>query len=204
MKAILFFFLFTLGITAQNRPLKEGDLIFQNLNCGPMCEAINTVTQGYNEMDFNHMGMVFKQDNEWYVIEAAGEAVRKTPVSVFLTYTDNPMYLARLKSEYQHLIPKAIDFAKSQIGVPYDNDFIYNNGKYYCSELIYDAFLQAYQKPFFQLYPMTYKEPQSNNYFPVWVQHFSSLGIEIPEGKPGCNPGGMSKDEKIDILGIIR
>ena len=46
---------------------------------------------------------------------------------------------------------------------------------------------------------MTYKEPKSNNFFPIWVEHFKKQGIEIPEGKPGCNPGGMSLDEKISL-----
>jgi len=169
-----------------------------------MCDAINAVTSGYHEMDFNHMGMLYKEQNEWYVIEAAGVAVRKTKLTDFLTYTDKPMYHARLKKKYQSLIPKAIQFAKDQIGVPYDNDFLYGNGKYYCSELIYDAFLNAYGQPFFQLYPMTYKEPNSDAFFPIWIEHFSNQGIEIPEGKPGCNPGGMSKDQKIAILGIIK
>jgi len=46
---------------------------------------------------------------------------------------------------------------------------------------------------------MTYKEPKSDNFFPVWTAHFAKRGIEIPEGKPGCNPGGMSLDKKITL-----
>jgi len=204
MKKLLLLLLWPIWLTAQTSDLKEGDLIFQNLNCGPMCDAINAVTSGYKEMKFNHMGMVFKENNEWYVIEAAGEAVRKTKVTDFLTYTKEPMYWARLKKEYNYLIPKAVAFAKEQIGVAYDNDFLYDNGKYYCSELIYDAFLKAYGKPFFQLFPMTYKEPHANQFFPIWITHFAKQGIDIPEGALGCNPGGMSKDPKINILGVIQ
>ena len=111
--------------------------------------------------------------------------------------------MGRLKKEHEHLIPAAVKFAYDQIGVPYDNDFIYNNNKYYCSELIYDAFLHAYGKPFFTLYPMTYKEPKSKDYFPIWVEHFKTQGIDIPEGQLGCNPGGMSLDPKIKILGSL-
>src|SRR5690606_2062329 len=109
-------------------------------------------------------------------------------------------YLGKLKDEFQYLIPNAIAFSEEQLGVPYDNDFIYDNGKYYCSELIYDAFLFANgNQPFFELFPMTYKEPNSENLFPIWVKHFKKQNIEIPEGKPGCNPGGMSLDEKITL-----
>lgn len=32
---------------SQNVKLKTGDLLFQSMNCGPLCEAINEVTEGY-------------------------------------------------------------------------------------------------------------------------------------------------------------
>ena len=166
-----------------------------------MCDAINAVTNGYNNNDFNHMGLVVKTaKNEYFVYEAIGNAVVKTPLKNFFAYTKNPVYVGTLKRKYVYLLSKAIPFCEEQLGVPYDDDFLYDNGKYYCSELIYDAFKFANNnKPFFKLFPMTYKEPESDNFFPVWVEHFAKRGIEIPEGKPGCNPGGMSLDKKITL-----
>ena len=197
---IVFCLILNTNISAQNQKLENGDLLFININCGPMCDAINTVTEGFENNDFNHMGMVITENNEYFVYEAIGKAVVKTPLKTFVSYTKEPIYIGKLKDEYQYLIPDAIAFSEKQIGVPYDNDFIYNNEKYYCSELIYDAFLLANNnKPFFKLFPMTYKEPNSDNFFPIWIEHFDKQNIEIPEGKPGCNPGGMSLDEKIDI-----
>ena len=205
MKRYLLFLLLstTTLLYAQKIKVKHGDLIFQNLTCGPMCEAINAVTHGYDGLSFNHMGLVVEEQGVLWVIEAAGEAVRKTRLRDFIQYTKYQMFVGRLKKEHEHLIPAAVSFSYQQIGVPYDNDFIYNNGKYYCSELIYDAFLHAYGKPFFTLYPMTYKEPKSKNFFPIWVEHFKKQGIDIPEGQLGCNPGGMSLDPKIKILGSL-
>ena len=188
------------GNYAQNKVLKNGDLLFININCGPMCDAINAVTEGFEGKDFNHMGMIISENKEYFVFEAIGKEVVKTPLKKFISYTKEPIYLGRLNDEFQNLIPEAIAFSEKQLGVPYDNDFIYDNGKYYCSELIYDAFLFANgNQPFFKLFPMTYKEPNSNNFFPIWVEHFKKQGIEIPEGKPGCNPGGMSLDNKINL-----
>lgn len=185
---------------AQNNTFKNGDLLFINISCGPMCDAINAVTQGYNNEKFNHMGIVVVENNQPFVYEAIGDAVVKTPLNSFLKYTNQSIYLGQLKPEYQNLIPDALEFSKKQLGVPYDNDFIYNNEKYYCSELIYDAFLHANQgKPFFELFPMTYKEPNSNVFFSVWETHFKKQGISIPEGQLGCNPAGMSLDSKITI-----
>ena len=50
--------------------------------------------------------------------------------------------------------------------------------------------------------PMTYKQPGTNDFFPAWVEYYNELGKPIPEGLPGCNPGGMSVSDKIEIVGI--
>lgn len=202
-KFILFFlFIFSWNFS-QNVQLKDGDFIFQSMNCGPLCEAINEVTEGYKGIDFNHMGMVYTKNDNIYIIEASGNAVKITLLSTFKSYTNKPMYVGRLKNRFQKYIPKAISFSLKQIGTPYDDAYLYNNGSYYCSELIYDAFLEAYKKPFFQLFPMTFKSPKSNTFFEVWVDYYQKLNMEIPEGKLGCNPGGISTSKKLKIIGKL-
>lgn len=201
MKKWLFLF-FTSFITfAQSPKLQNGDLLFINIECGGMCDAINAVTSGYKKMDFNHMGIVTSTNGtDFFVYEAIGKAVVKTPVTTFLSYTKKPVYVGKLKKKHRKLIPGVLAFCESQLGVPYDDDFLYNNGKYYCSELVYDAFRSAnHNNPFFQLFPMTYKEPGSEHFFQIWIEHFAQRGIEVPEGKPGCNPGGISLDKKIKL-----
>lgn len=198
MKNLTIFLFITISTFAQKSDLKNGDLLFININCGEMCDAINAVTQGFDSKDFNHMGLVILENKEIFVFEAIGESVTKTPLSTFLKYTKETIYVGRLKNKYKKLIPEALIFCQNNLGVPYDDDFLYDNGKYYCSELIYDAFLHANnEKPFFTLFPMTYKEPHSDSFFPIWIKHFANQGIEIPENEPGCNPGGMSLDKKI-------
>ena len=200
MKYFILFILFSVTTFGQSDSLKTGDLIFQNIDCGEMCEAINAVTEGFEGNDFNHMGMVIKQNDKIFVLEASGEEVKLTSWEKFAKYTEKPMFVGRLLPEYQHLIDQAVTFGLQQIGMPYDNDFLYDNGKYYCSELIYDCFLAANNdQPFFKLFPMTYKAPGSEDFFPVWITHFTTQNIDIPEGKPGCNPGGISLDEKIMV-----
>lgn len=184
--------------------LKTGDLIFQDMDCGPLCDAIEAVTEGYDSHDFSHMGLVYIQKDTIYIIEAAGTKVRLNPLSSFSKNTRKPMYVGRLKSKYQKLIPAAIAFSLQQMGVPYDEEYVYDNGKYYCSELIYDAFKSANKnKPFFQLFPMTYKKPGTDDFFPAWKTYYEEIGKEIPEGKPGCNPGGMSTSDKLTIIGTL-
>jgi len=204
MKKLLTFFLFlSFGVFSQKLTLKSGDLLFQSMNCGPLCEAINEVTSGYQGRDFSHLGLVYLKNDSIYVIEAAGTEVKITPFETFKTYTTEKMFVGRLKRKYRALIPEAIAFALQQIGVPYDEEYVYNNGKYYCSELLYDAFLHANKKPFFELFPMTFKSPKSNEFFEVWAEYYKKLHMEIPEGKPGCNPGGISTSAKLKIIGTV-
>jgi|SRR5690606_5654017 len=202
-KLILFFLLVFYWNFSQNIQLKNGDFIFQSMNCGELCDAINQVTEGYKGIDFNHMGMIVIQNDSILVLEASGSEVKLTPLDTFKSYTNQTMYIGRLKKRHQKLIPNAINFGLQQLGTPYDDAYLYNNESYYCSELIYDCFLKANGKPFFKLYPMTFKAPGSNDYFEAWTAYYQKLNIEIPEGKPGCNPGGISTSKKINILGIL-
>jgi hypothetical protein len=204
MKALFFFLLATSGLWSQNLKLQDGDLLFQDMDCGPLCDAIEAVTEGYKGNDFSHMGMVYHRNDTIFIIEAAGSAVRLSTLEKFSKNTKKPMYVGRLKKEYSKLIPSAIAFSLQQMGVPYDDEYVYNNGSYYCSELIYDAFKAANKNiPFFELRPMTYKQPGTNAFFPAWVEYYKSIGKTIPEGQPGCNPGGISTSGKIDIVGKI-
>jgi hypothetical protein len=198
---ILFLILLTASIFTKAQQYQTGDFLFQNLDCGELCDAIEAVTEGYNGQKFSHIGLVYMRDDSVYVIEAIGENVHLTPIIDFLERGDNPIVHARLKKLYANLIPEAIQFSLTQLGIAYDDPFLYNNGKYYCSELIYDAFAFANNnKPFFVLEPMTFKQPHSNDYFPVWIDYYKKLNMDIPEGKPGINTGGISRSNKIEIV----
>lgn len=90
----------------------------------------------------------------------------------------------------------------------YDDEFIYDNGKYYCSELIYDIFKEANNGvPVFELEPMTFKSIKSKEYFPVWVDYYKKLNFPIPQDSLGINPAGISRFEKMKIvkrLGLVQ
>jgi hypothetical protein len=199
---VIFLFGWSLLFAQTKIDLKDGDLIFQDMDCGPLCDAIEAVTEGYNGNDFSHMGLVYYRNDTLYIIEAAGKAVRLNTFEKFSKNTTKPMYVGRLKKQYRKLIPQAIAFSVKQLGVPYDDAYVYNNGSYYCSELIYDAFKNSNKgKPFFELFPMTYKKPGTTDFFPAWVDYYKQIGKPIPEGQPGCNPGGISVSDKIEIIG---
>lgn len=185
---------------------QTGDLLFQDIDCGELCDAIESVTPGIGDKHFSHVGLVYALGDSVYVVEAIGAGVQLTPLPSFLTRQldtqGHPkVIVGRLKKQYQSLHNKAIAFALKQLHTPYDDEFIYNNGKYYCSELIYDAYQNANGGvPFFNLYPMTYKNPNTGKTLKAWKQYFKKIKHKIPEGKKGCNPGSIAVDGAVDIV----
>ncbi len=194
MRILLFsisFFLFISTNSAQTTipKLKEGDLVFQDLDCGPLCDAIEAVTEGYQGRDFSHVAIIVKINNEMRAVEAIGSYVKSTSIdSLFLRCPNPNKYLAmRLHPEYLHLINPACKYAISTIGKPYDDRFILNNDSLYCSELVFNAY------HIFDLQPMTYKDPVKGHFFPAWIDYYKSLHAFIPEGLMGINPGLISR-----------
>jgi hypothetical protein len=188
---------------------QEGDILFQDSDCGPFCEAIEKVTTGYKGARLSHVGMLIKINGEWKVIEAISKGVVLTPLDSFLirAYDDagNPKVLVgRLQDEFKPLISDAKVYMLSLVGHEYDDVFDINNDRYYCSELLYEGFKSANQgKDVFHLFPMTFKDPDTKLTFNIWEYYFKELNCKIPENELGLNPGGISRSDKIDIIKIL-
>jgi hypothetical protein len=188
------------------KDLRAGDLIFQDLDCGALCEAIEKVTEGAGGKDFSHLGLVVASGDTLAVVEAIGSAVQLTGIQKFIQRSKTPdgklkIVVARLKPRWQHIATGATVAAKGMIGVPYDDTFLPDNSRLYCSEMIALAFQGANQgEPFFIQTPMTFKDPDTGQFFPTWVEYYQKLGMPIPEGLPGCNPGGLSMDRKLELI----
>jgi hypothetical protein len=188
--------------------LEEGDLLFQNLDCGALCDAIETVTEGIDGKDFSHCAMVVSINDTLQVVEAIGDKVQINSLKNFFarsgdTASIQNITVARLKQNFKPLIVNAANYAKQQIGQPYDNEFLLENGNWYCSELLHEAFKEANNKSdFFDLEPMTFKDPKTNKFFPAWIDYYNKLNVVIPEGQPGINPGLISRSDKIQIIKI--
>lgn len=187
--------------------LQEGDLLFQDVDCGPFCDAIEKVTVGFQGADLSHVGIVIiNESGEWQVIEATTKGVIVTPISGFLEKSldknGKPKVLVgRMKEEYKYLIPEAKKYAQQLLGKNYDDVFDVSNDSYYCSELVYEAFKFANgDVPIFILYPMTFVDPDTKQTFGIWADYYRNLGVQIPEGELGLNPGGISRSDKLDIV----
>ncbi|MGQ9847296.1 MAG: YiiX/YebB-like N1pC/P60 family cysteine hydrolase [Bacteroidales bacterium] len=190
----LFFFYHL--INAQKLNLKEGDLLFQHLMCGDFCQAIEKVTPAYQNMHFTHVGILIKDEqNQWVVAEAISKGVCLTKLDTFIHRSGKKnIFVGRVKPEYKIPTLKEI---KKFLGKPYDTAFNIYNDAYYCSELVYNLYLDNNGKPIFQLSPMTFKDPETNEYLPAWINYFNDLNMPIPEGELGLNPGSMINSKEL-------
>ena len=196
--------------------LQLGDLLFQDLDSSPLCDAIEIVTPGYKNANLSHIGIVIELGNPYCInanyvyddniriLEAIPNNVKTTRLDSFLnrSYDTNnkpKVIVGRLKKEYRYTIQDGIRFLNSKIGEEYDDYFLINNEKYYCSELIHDAFITD---SIFNMLPMTFIDPNTNKTMNIWKDYYNKLDVEIPEGKSGINPGIMSISEKIEIVHI--
>ena len=115
--------------------LQVGDILFQDLDCGPPCEAIEAVTSGYNGAQLSHNGIITEikgnKFSQIFVVEAIGERVVKTPLDNFLKRS-NKVIVGRLKPDYTYMISDAINYIENSIlGKPYDYIFDLENDTYY-------------------------------------------------------------------------
>jgi hypothetical protein len=205
--SIAFIFANCQPVPESNFQLKEGDLLFQDSDCGAFCDAIEAVTQGIDDYDFSHVGLVMKSDDGTLkVMEAITKGVVLTELDSFLnrSFDKNQqpkVIVGRLKSEYTALIPDAIQFIHSKMDATYDFVFNIENDSFYCSELIHLAFETANnQTPIFDTPPMTFKSPDTDSTFAIWVDYFNDINQPIPEGEIGLNPGSMSRSPYISIV----
>ena len=175
---------------------RTGDFLFQDLDCGPLCDAIEAVTPGLDGRHFSHVGLVEVRGDSTFVWEAisAGGVVR-TPLARFVARVPEPAALVHMRLTPKHavLVPAALRFCESVHRTPYDAVYLLDNDAYYCSELLYDAFRFANGgTAVFELHPMTFKAPATGSFDPAWVTYYQDLGRAIPEGELGCNPGGLA------------
>jgi len=191
---------------ADTSKLQSGDLLFQDLQCGALCDAIELVTSGVLGSHLSHVGIIEKAANgRVYLIEAYGNVARTPIVTVLNRHIDkkgNPAVLiGRVREKYTYLLDSALIRAQLSIGLPYDDAFILKNGHYYCSELVYDSYkFPAIDSSLFVVAPMTFKDPKTGNFLPTWINYYHDLHLPIPEGEPGINPGLISRSDKLHIL----
>ncbi len=179
--------------------LLEGDLLFSAPAQG---NAITAVTSGTDGLPIDHVGIVHyvggKPDLA-YVIEATGAGVVLTPVDTFLCRNASVVG-GRLTVPFD--VSLSMARALNYVGRPYDYYFDPGDSAIYCSELVQICYVDSQSHPVFSTIPMSFHDA-SGRVTDYWRQHYNKVGLEVPEGAPGTNPGEMSRRPEITILGLI-
>ena len=204
MNRYILFFLIPFFFSCAKQSFQVGDIFFQDLDCGPPCQAIEAVTSGYQGAQLSHCAIITSvgtSNHDTILTEAIGETVTQTTLHDFLNRS-NKVFVGRLIDKYQYMIPDAITYIQTDLnGKPYDYIFDITDDTYYCSEIIYEGLKKADNtQELFSLKPMTFNEPGTDMPFVHWVDYYEDLGQPIPEGELGLNPGGMSRSDAIEII----
>lgn len=190
--------LLMIGLPAFSRTnWKEGFLLFQRLECGSLCAAIQAVTPSYQNIGFNHAAIVSKKGDSLGVVEAIGNRVQWTPLHQFLNRRAGSepakVMVGIPAGPWRRAARKAARLAQTYLERPYDVKYLPDSINMYCTEVIYFSFQAVLgDRSPFGLQPMSFKNKSSGKTDFGWEQYYRDLGMEVPEGVPGCNPGQYS------------
>jgi len=180
--------------------VESGDLIFLDLDCGPLCDAMAEVTReqfGGEGPRLTHVGIVEVRDGTPFVWEAwPGKGVVRVPLRLFLgrvkggEEAPGGFYVGRLDPSRRALAGPALDRVKAASGLPYDPAFSWDGPGMYCSKLVALAFADP---SLLRPRPMFFGREGSRSR-EVWREYFAARGMEIPDGEPGVSPLGIYLD----------
>lgn len=169
------------GQQHDHQSVERGDLLFFEDTAG-MGSAVSESTGNYT-----HVALVETVGDTLWIIDATPRhGVSRHPISL---ETSNPtIYRLTIPFDTSAVIARA----KSFIGHPYDNAFLPDNGALYCSELVYECYLDSTGNHLFEAQPMNWRDKKGK--LPeYWQKHFEALGMPVPERVPGTNPTDMSR-----------
>lgn len=141
-----------------------------------------------------HVGIIEGSNDSLFVIDAAPKTgVSRRELNEFLeAQRDEEGRMPNIKIMQLKDQRGALDFvakAKMLVGAEYDFTFLPDNGKYYCSELVYECY-QRNGKPIFEAAPMNFRNADGE-FDAYWVELFERQGMEIPQGVLGTNPNDL-------------
>lgn len=101
---------------------------------------------------------------------------------------------AKIDSEID--LDECVQRAEEMLGLPYDWSYLPGNGKIYCSELVYESFVDRGGRHIFTARPMNFRD-SGGNLPEFWSDLFAKLGEKVPEGIPGTNPNDLARETSL-------
>ena len=175
---------------------QDCDLIFQIAGTTNFSKAITDATAHRDNVKLDHVGLIFTENDTTKVIEASAKhGVEITTLKEFIGKAVAGYVIKRASVAFAS--SDIIQRAKTHLGKPYDWSFRPDNGKMYCSELIYECFRNLKGERIFHAQPMNFRD-ENGNMPQFWTDMFQNLGETIPEGVDGTNPNDLSKEAVLE------
>lgn len=168
-----------------------------------MAGAVTAATGRGEALNFTHVAIVTGREADSVLEATSPEGVRMQPLEAFLNSAERiggrPAVVAmRLRDTAG--VAAAVERARRCVGLPYDYSFLPGNGKYYCSELVYENYLHPDGSPRFETRPMNFRAPDGT--MPrYWTELFERLGEPVPQGVAGTNPNDMAREASLQAIG---
>ena len=201
MKRLIYMsLLFVVAMTACNKAPYEpykGDLLFVvGEESSEFSEAITKSTAHHEMLKYDHVAIVDVVGDSACVVEASSRGgVVVTPWNEFMEsakMADGRVGVVVKRVNVAVDVDAAVKIARAHLGEEYDWSFRSDNGKMYCSELVYESYLDNNGQHLFDANPMSFRDAEGN--LPqFWIDLYSRLGEEVPEGVDGTNPTEMSQ-----------
>ena len=188
--------------------LSDGDLLFVVNENG---NNITEVTRGTDNLKIDHV-VIFADGD---IVEAIPEfGVVESPLDSFLVrLAENE---AVLVGRIEGLdVEASVTNARNFLGKPYDDIFMPSDSAIYCSELVQKSFVfngkrrgsedseGSVSRLVFDVIPMSFHD-STGNVTEFWTKFYAARGMAVPEGTPGTNPGQLSRDSNVKILGYLK
>lgn len=177
---------------------QPGDLLFLDLPCR-LCDALESTSRrqvGGLGPRVSHVALIAREDDVWVVYEALpGNGVVRTPLRDVWSRREpfGPVenaHVARLRAEYQRLVPAALKEAARRLGTPFDPDYRRHDGRLTSGEFIVEVMQPASggRSPF-DHHPMYFGEAGVDDPdYEVWRADFARRGQTVPTSQPGVFP----------------
>lgn len=192
-----------LPVHAKAPQVQDGDLLFVTAATTGLSGAINDATGKQGAVSYDHVALVAHESDGYVVLHADEKGSREQALDAFLDEArakHRQVVIHRLKGDQRSAIPDAIARARTLLGKPYNETYVQDEDSYYCSDFIERAFRARHV---FATQPMNFKNLQTGEISPYWVDFYRSKGMDVPQGAPGTNPNDMSASPVLERIGVV-
>lgn len=184
-----------IALSELNINLCNGDLVF----CVSSHEnAITESTVQDGNYPVFHVAIVVKNVASQIMLlhASSSKGVTLTSLEDFTTLYKK-LLVGRLKDCSG--IEKSLSNALSFINRPYDDLFMLDTNEIYCSELVQHSYVNDNGEKLFPLINMSFHGPDGK-ILDFWKKHYSSRGMDVPEGALGTNPAQIAQSNQLTLI----